>query len=369
MDRAAKVAAMQRISDGGGLREVSTDVTLAGVANFGGKKAMPFGAKKGAAQLARKKMLAKAALPKGDAALASRTVLEDIELGTDGAKWKHGYIPENPAAVALKEHRKPGSKGATKGSATVKRDAAKTAAKAGGSAKPKAKTAAPKAKAPRAGSEGTGWLEGKAVKTGSKDRYLSNAERKAATAAALKRHIAVHEAAVLRAHKPDVILLHKREAAAAKRELARRAEGPAPHVSRVTKARINNPLAKLTHAEIKTRLEDPNTSLEDKITLKGEAARRVAEAHSLVAQGQDALKEALKELGEDNLADPAVAGRVFSAIYKKFPAIKPHLEKIRTSHVGKSIKDGLGLTSIFNNALNGLMVPLVGAAVTATILH
>lgn len=31
-----------------------------------------------------------------------------IDLGKDGSKWKHGYIPENPAAVALKMHRKPG---------------------------------------------------------------------------------------------------------------------------------------------------------------------------------------------------------------------------------------------------------------------
>lgn len=36
---------------------------------------------------------------------------DDIELGKDGSQWKHGYIPENPAAVALKNHRKPGDLG------------------------------------------------------------------------------------------------------------------------------------------------------------------------------------------------------------------------------------------------------------------
>lgn len=30
-----------------------------------------------------------------------------IDLGQSGSKWKHGYIPLNPAAVALKMHRKP----------------------------------------------------------------------------------------------------------------------------------------------------------------------------------------------------------------------------------------------------------------------
>lgn len=28
--------------------------------------------------------------------------------GKDGSKWKHGYIPENAAAVALKNHKNPG---------------------------------------------------------------------------------------------------------------------------------------------------------------------------------------------------------------------------------------------------------------------
>lgn len=33
---------------------------------------------------------------------------KDIELGKDGSKWRHGYIPENAAAVALKEHKHSG---------------------------------------------------------------------------------------------------------------------------------------------------------------------------------------------------------------------------------------------------------------------
>lgn len=35
-------------------------------------------------------------------------------MGEDGSKWKHGYIPENGAAAALKAHRKPGSKSSAK---------------------------------------------------------------------------------------------------------------------------------------------------------------------------------------------------------------------------------------------------------------
>ena len=34
-------------------------------------------------------------------------------MGKDGSKWKHGYIPENAAATALKMHRKPGGKTGT----------------------------------------------------------------------------------------------------------------------------------------------------------------------------------------------------------------------------------------------------------------
>ncbi len=38
--------------------------------------------------------------------------LKLIDLGKDGSKWKHDYIPLNAAAVALKAHRKPSSVGA-----------------------------------------------------------------------------------------------------------------------------------------------------------------------------------------------------------------------------------------------------------------
>lgn len=42
-------------------------------------------------------------------------------MGKDGSQWKHGYIPENGAAVALKMHRKPGSKsGGSKSRKTAK---------------------------------------------------------------------------------------------------------------------------------------------------------------------------------------------------------------------------------------------------------
>lgn len=42
-------------------------------------------------------------------------------MGKDGSQWKHGYIPENAAATALKMHRKPGgSKGSGGKKPTVK---------------------------------------------------------------------------------------------------------------------------------------------------------------------------------------------------------------------------------------------------------
>ena len=31
-------------------------------------------------------------------------------MGKDGSQWKHGYIPENGAAIALKAHKSPGGK-------------------------------------------------------------------------------------------------------------------------------------------------------------------------------------------------------------------------------------------------------------------
>lgn len=62
----------------------------------------------------------------------------DIDLaGKDGSTWKHGYIPTNPAAVALKHHKSPGGGGgstakgiasrATGGSGRTKADIHKAA--------------------------------------------------------------------------------------------------------------------------------------------------------------------------------------------------------------------------------------------------
>lgn len=68
--------------------------------------------------------------------LATPSYLEDIELGKFGSEWKHGYIPENAAAVALKNHKMPG--GSSSSSSKVKNIAgrrsskSKAAPKAGG---------------------------------------------------------------------------------------------------------------------------------------------------------------------------------------------------------------------------------------------
>lgn len=42
-------------------------------------------------------------------------------MGKDGSKWKHGYIPENAAATALKAHRKPGAGKSTTAKKTTSR--------------------------------------------------------------------------------------------------------------------------------------------------------------------------------------------------------------------------------------------------------
>jgi hypothetical protein len=56
-----------------------------------------------------------------------------IDLGKVGSKWKHGYIPENPAAVALKHHKKPGHlSGRGRFADSDAKNKAKTLAKSGG---------------------------------------------------------------------------------------------------------------------------------------------------------------------------------------------------------------------------------------------
>jgi hypothetical protein len=102
-----------------------------------------------------------------------------ISLGKDGSKWKHGYIPENAAAVALKHHKKPGGHGSS----------------------------AVKAKAPH-------------------HVYHSKESLRGMSDTALQKHKAAHEGAASRARSQASIDKHKAQSAAAKREIARRKKAP-----------------------------------------------------------------------------------------------------------------------------------------------
>lgn len=77
--------------------------------NFGGKKAAPFrkGGKPRKAIVA-KAVVAKAKRAKREMALSVITGRE-IDLGRDGSKWKHGWIPLNASAAALKAHKGKGA--------------------------------------------------------------------------------------------------------------------------------------------------------------------------------------------------------------------------------------------------------------------
>lgn len=318
---------------------------MAGIANFGGKKAAPFGSKKVAAKRAAKVAMAKKAASAGHTRSMSYPSGRTIDLGKDGARWRHDYIPENAAAVALKAHRSPGSSGSTKGSAKIKADAARSAASAA------------KATPHR----------GKPLRGDNKDHYLAAADRRTASEASLKRHIAIHQQAVLRAHKPDAILLHKKEIAATKREIARRHTPPVDPEVKAARAvaRLNStdPLRSLTHAEILGKLKDTNTTEVERVALKAESARRLSEAHTLARQAQAGLDEAKKELGEGKFDDPETQSRVLKTLYKHAPFLKGPLEKIRVSHVGKAISKGASLDQWVTQGLNGLLVPLIGAGV------
>lgn len=86
------------------------------VSNFGGKKATPFvkGKKRRKAVLAKAVLRARKGARRG-ADLAFSDYADAIDLGKNGSKWRHGYIPENAAAVALKIHKSKGGKPSTVG--------------------------------------------------------------------------------------------------------------------------------------------------------------------------------------------------------------------------------------------------------------
>jgi hypothetical protein len=397
----AKAKAAHSLSNVGGTLDFSRreDLELA-IANFGGKKAAPFGSKQSDAKKVAAKNRAKAKWTKAkddaddkahgikDGSPAdkkldakrgvkdmARTGAEDIALGKDGAKWKHGYIPENAAAVALKEHRKPGSSGASKGSAQVKANATRVARKA----EPLNVAVAqkPKRSVKVSGDyPGHGPTEHSKVKaqlgaTHAKKPqhiYLTNEQRKSLSDVALKEHVATHTAAAERARSTEHTANHKNEALLAKRELARRAaakkraEKPKPsEVAKAAAAHKKSGLGKLSDEELGQKLLDGSLSAEDRRVLTGEQARRLAE-------GEQRIRALHGDIAKSGIDVKAVKGedigRFFSILEKHAPPqIKAHLERIRKSRTSQSLKHSVNLEKLLEFVQHGIVVTVVAAAV------
>lgn len=355
---------------------------MAGTGNFGGKKAAPFGSKRDAA----KRVAAKNRAMKRKSASLSNDGAEDIALGKDGAKWKHGYIPENAAAVALKEHRKPGSPGASKGASKVRADATRTAAKA----EPKGKkpmnrvvATAPKSSTKVAPHDypGHGPAEGSKVKAQlgashakkAQHIYLSDEQRKRLSDAALREHISTHEAASQRARSAEHTANHANEARLAKRELARRAANAKragkpgkSDVAKAVEAHKRAGLGKFSDEELGQKLLDGSLSPEDRRALTGEQARRLAEYETrtkalhgdIQASGIDV--KAVK--GED-------IGRFFRILEKHAPpSLVPHLERIRKSKTSQAVKHSVNLEKLLEFVQHGIVVTVVAAVAGGPLL-
>lgn len=129
-DKASAAAVAQARANGAGARVASTksvkavslSVPLVGTNDgarmtgkpaFGGKKAAPFakGGKRKRTALTALAQAKKRGLKMPATASLSSSGVTDIDLGKDGSKWSHGYIPLNAAAVALKLHKVPAGGG------------------------------------------------------------------------------------------------------------------------------------------------------------------------------------------------------------------------------------------------------------------
>lgn len=281
-----------------------------------------------------------------------------IDLGKDGSRWKHGYIPVNPAAVALKDHKKPSYaelRAAAHKTAAADLAKKKSSSRSSSSARKtveKAKPRTPKyAKAPVAGKP--------AVPEHKK--FLEREHLNKLSDRALERHAEAHEAAARRARSESSIAEHKHEAKTARLELARRRRS----ITRKTVdyEKSDNQYGRLSIDDIEEKLKSGKISSTTRAGLLQEVANRHARAEAIVKEYSKAEKY-IKTHNLD-LTDP---GKIFSAIYKLAPSLKSHLEKLRTGKTGRSFKEGVNLAEALKVALHGAIVPLVTTGVAAVLM-
>lgn len=288
---------------------LSNDVDLAGLANFGNKKAAPYGSKK------RKKkssphgradrIAAARALRANLARKRTASMSNEVDLA---GHWKHGYIPLDAAALAEKEHRKVGT-----------------------SPGPKAKTLADYRKT------------------------IPAAAKKTMTQKALREHAQAHAAAAGRARTPASKKAHATEAAASLREIARRKKSTTTKKTTTKKtavslkktapkkksdAIVHGSTKDFTPKELADAINKAKAAGDEKriAALKTEVKRRVAKAKALQAHARKA-QELIDTDWKGAQGDPAKEKKFFAKLTKLLPGIKPKLDAIRNSKASQKLKD------------------------------
>lgn len=298
-----------------------------------------------------------------------------IDLGKDGSRWKHGYIPENPAAVALKDHKKPSyaelraaahktaaedlAKKARGAESVTKRKRVTEKAKATSAARKKAETGSIAKVKPR-DKYAAAPTAGKRAKP-EHQRFYEREHLNKLSDRALERHAEAHEAAAKRARTEASVAEHKHEAKTARLELARRQRSTIRKT--VDYEKSDNQYGRMSIDDIEEKLKSGKISSTTRAGLLQEVANRHARAEAIVKEYAKAEKY-IKTHNLD-LTDP---GKIFSAIYKLAPSLKPHLEKLRTGKTGRGFKEGLNLAETLKVALHGAIVPLVSSGVAMALM-
>lgn len=326
-----------------------------------------------------------------------------VDLGTDGAKWAHGYVPLNAAAVAIKEHRKPGHAGKPIPSLAKAKKPRSASGLLADSRRVKLETIN--------GKDARSMTPAQKVAAvrhmygdGSK-QHLSAAKKEAAKSAkvaTVKKVVATKRAAPKAEVEPKKVIA--RENVKKAREVAKVAEARAvggksrksagvKHVDKevnrqVEKLKLKEPANENKPAEkhVKTNTSNKalyklnNQDLEHELsvakqrgdtehanTLRVELAQRKEKIAQVLKQSHDAKEFVREELPK--VEDPAVDGgksmnKFLRGLTKIMPSLKPRLDKIAKSKVSKRVREIKYFDAIIESAFQTISDHIVGGLVT-----
>jgi hypothetical protein len=282
-----------------------------------------------------------------------------LDLGKDGAKWKHGYIPLNAAAFALKDHKAVGHIGSVNSKGSLK-----------------LRNPRVRERAIKLGADRTKWTTPQlrlAAKDGDSKAALALGTRHPRSPIAAKpkplkltSDIAPRGRPTRRAVPKDRTKEDDLETKVKKLKLVENAPKTAPKEDEPEKIRriaqstndLQKELPKAIAAGDKVRAQQIKTELVKRQAAVRDLLRQQKEARAFIAEELPKVEDPAKDDGKS-------MNKFMRGLVKIMPSLKPKLDKIRNSKASKKLKDVKYFEAIVDAVFETLSDKIIGGVITA----